>query len=515
MENEALDLRAYWQALLAWWWILLLGVVGASLGAYFVGKSTVPIYEAKTKMLVQGGRTLGSPSLSDIQLSRQLARNFSDLIRTRPVLEKVTQELSLPYGGDSLSNKIVVSNPSSLIVILVRDPNPELAAAIANTTAEIFINDSLDRNFAQIAQFQALLNQYGINQDSSIIAAQASTLGTLSIVEEALPPTSPSGPHVKRDVVIASVLGLILAVLLVFLIEFLNNKIKSPEDLKRLTGMQNLGSVALYSDSDSAGSIITEGGRRNHSFAEAYKFLRTNLEFASLGTHGPKVLLITSSIPGEGKTTTAANMAISLAQDGDSVILVDSDLRKPTIHKVFDVENEKGFTHLILGNSTLDEVLAQSPIENLQIIPSGVLPPDATHVLRSPRMTEVVDLLKKNADFVVFDSPPLLSVTDPMLLASLVDSIIMVLDAHNTRRNIVKRGAEVISQVQGAVVGTLLNKTTNKGRSYHYYYYDAYYEFDDSQDDTKQWRSFHTPAVLHRIIGRGKDIANLGKLKRK
>ena len=150
-------------------------IVGGGLIAFFVSGTMIEIYDAKVKVLVQGGQTPGAPSPSEIEASRQLARNYGDLITTRPILDKVRRELNLDENFGSLSDKVSVNSPRSLIEIRVKDPDPDLAAELANTIAQIFIDDFRSRQFAQIAQFQSSLNQYGILQDPSIIAAQAST----------------------------------------------------------------------------------------------------------------------------------------------------------------------------------------------------------------------------------------------------------------------------------------------------------------------------------------------------
>ncbi len=499
MEDESLDIRAYLHILRRWWWILVLGLTSTALVAFFVSNSMTPIYDAAVRILVRGGQTPGAPSLTEIQASQQLARSYGDLIKTRPILEKVIEQLSLPYGPGRLLGKIDISSPRSLIEIKASDPDPRLAAQIANTTAQVFIDDFFVRQFAHIAQFQSSLSQYGITQEPAIIAAQASTLTTLIIVEEALPPASPSRPQTPLNVIIGSMLGLFVAGFVVFLLEQMDNRIKSLEELNALTGMPNLGSVQYQSPKEGAGPIIAAEEHRQSALTESFKFLRTNLEFAALDTGGVKTLLVTSSTPGEGKTTTAANLATSLAKEGESVVLVDADLRRPNLHRVLGISRDKGLTNLLLGNASVEEVLVQTQVASLGFIPSGPLPPDAPQVLRSGRMKEVLEELKESSQIVIFDSSPLLSVTDPMLLAALVDATILVLDAHRTGRETVKRGAEVLRQANPALVGTVQNKLSAKHRSY---YNDYYYYYYPSQDGSVP-PDGEKPGLLSRILGNG------------
>ena len=316
MEDRGLDLKAYWHIFRRWWWIFAVGAVGMIIVAFFMTGKTVPIYEAEAKILVEGGQPVGGAvrSLADIQAAQELAKNYSDLVKTRPVLNQIIEELSLPYGPNTLAGKIGISTPRSLIVIKVRDLDPQLSAEIANATARSFIDQFHNRQLTNIALFQAALGQFNISQDPSIIAAQAATMRTFDIVEEALPSSSRSNPPSNRRFYIAAVLGLLAAGIVVFLIEYLDTQIKSPEELTAVTGMMVLGTVVRQQSNNGLGPISLHDESRRSALAESYKFLQTNLEFAAMDTQGVRTLLITSSSPEEGKTTTAANLAISLAR---------------------------------------------------------------------------------------------------------------------------------------------------------------------------------------------------------
>ena len=505
MENRSSDLRYYWRILLRWGWILAVGVVSAVVGGYLLTKSITPIYDATVKVQVQGRQTPGLPSASDIEASQRIARDYGELIKMRPILERVVLEASLPYGPEILSSKIVVSSSRSIIEIKAKDPDPEQAAVLSNTTAQIFIDDFRNRQFTQIAGFMASLNQYGISEDPTIVATQFSTLSSLSVVEEAIPAASASSPRLMFNLFISAVLGLLVSGLIVFLLEYLDDSIGSPDELKALTGLPGLGSVMRYGAS-SSGPITLADEHIHSPLAESYKFLQTSLEFASLGNDNLRSILITSSSPAEGKTTTAANLAISLAREGRSVILVDTDLRKPAMQRVFDITGAKGLTHLILGNATVDEVLAPTGVEGLRVVPTGPLPPDVTHLLRSARMRQVIGELKASADLVIFDSPPLLSVTDPMLIVGQVDAVLLVVDAHRTGKETVKRGAETLLQAQPSVAGTVLNKVTTKSGGYYYHYYRYY-----SSENGSKGRNGRRFLSLPKLFRRGGEAKRYGR----
>ena len=479
---------------------MVLGVAGAAVAAFFVSERMTPIYEATAKVRVEGGQTPGVPSVGDLEASQELAQGYGDLIKTRPILEQVIEDLSLPYGPDTLSDKISVSSPRRLIQIKAEDPGAQTAAILANTTAQTFIDEIRDRQFTQISQFQSSLGQYGIPQDPSIIAAQAATL---SIVEEAVPPGSPSSPRTILNISLAAILGLLVAIGVVFVLERLDASIKSPDQLKSITGLPFMGLVLRYGGRNGK-RPITLSDEHNHSvLAESYKFLRTNLEFASLGTEGLKSLLITSSSPEEGKTTTAANLAISIASGGKSVILVDSDLRRPAMHRVFGLTNQKGLTNVLLGVADLEEASVQTLV-GLRVIPSGPLPPDPTLILQSSTMKDLIKGLENLADIVILDSPPLLAVTDPMILASQVDGVLLVVDPHSSQ-DVVRRAAENLRQANPPVMVSMLNKVSTKGRRDYYYYHYYYYYYSSENGSALETATNGKPKLFSRIFKRQHD----------
>lgn len=479
-REETLDVRLLWAVFVRNWWLLVLGILASGAIAYALNATAVPLYTATAKVLVQGSRTPGTPTASDIQANRQLAQEFADLITTRPILTLVAEDPAFPNGVSGLGGKIRVRTPRTLMHIDVTDPDPQQAALLANKVATIFIEEFERRQLSQIAQFQASLSQYGIERDASIVAAQASTLSTLSVVEEAIEPSTPSSPRTRRNVLLAALAGLLASGVLVLIREYLDDTVRSFERLGRFSGIPALSIIPqarVRKGSASSGVTLAKEGRRS-SFVEAFKFLQTNLEFAKLGTEGLKSLVVTSSGPGEGKTTVASNLATSVAQEGRTVILVDTDLRRPALARVFGLQDHKGLSHVLLGAATLDEVLADTGVPGLRVVSAGLIPPDPTVVLRSTRMKELVAELERRADLVIYDAPPLLAVTDPMLLGPLVDGALLVLAWSKTRRQALLRALEVLEHGGVPVVGAVLNKVQERDRRYYYSYYYHYYGTD-------------------------------------
>ena len=223
------------------------------------------------------------------------------------------------------------------------------------------------------------------------------------------------------------------------------------------------------SQTDGRAMLITSTNPRS-PVAEAYRQLRTNIQFSSLDKP-VRTLLVTSTSPEEGKSTTLANLAITIAQTGSTVILVDCDLRRPTVHTLFDISNAKGLTNLVIDSSATDLPLVESGVSNLRILPSGPQPPNPSEMLGSKRMTEIVEELKSIADYVLFDSPPVIAVTDAAVLATRVDGVLLVIKAGKTRREMAQRAKAVLEKVNANLLGVVLNDV-KYDVSLHEYYAD-------------------------------------------
>ena len=464
MEDGTVELKRSWRLFLAWWWLLALGALGPAALAYYVSDSAIPIYQSRAKVVVERNQLPGAPSLGDIIISQDLAQNYVDLIETRPVLEQVTEELPVRYTPDQLRSKISIKSIRNIIEITASDANPQLAAIIANGTADTFIRVLRDRQLSQLAQFQRVLTEYGIQQDDSIVAAQAAMLGVLSIIEPAFPDPRASNDDTFRNVMVAAAAGIILSALGILLIGYLDDRIKSPGDLKAATGLTWLGSIQRFR-SDRQPSL--EGPAQSDPVVESYRSAKTNLEFASPEA-GLKSLLVTSPGVSEGKTTTAIHLAALAARDGQRVVVVDSNLRSPSLHEVFDARESPGLAEVLAGSATVEEALAPTSVDGLCLVPAGLERPELHTVLSSPDMRRVVQELEEKSDLVIFDSPSLLAVGDASLLARLVDGVLLVVDTGRTSREALENGIERLSQTKAQVVGAILNKVAGNGPGERY-----------------------------------------------
>ena len=315
------------------------------------------------------------------------------------------------------------------------------------------------------------------------------------IIDAARVPTAPSEPNIPRNLSFALVLGVISGVGLAFLLEKMDNTVRTPEQAQVISGLPSLGMIPLGSKSGNHGptgkrlaltaskevvETVTQI-RPQSQMAESYRALRTSLLLSNLGAP-PKVIMVTSARPQEGKTTTSINTAIVLAQKGVRVLLIDADLRRPSVHKTLGMGPRSGLSNVLTGSATVQQTITLSPIlSNLYILPAGTPPPNPAELLASANMKELIDQLRGQYDHIVIDTPPTLSVTDAVVLSPRADATILVIRSGQTTKQALRRSRDILMQVNAHVAGVLLNAVDLTSPDYYYYYeyqgkYGAYYQ---------------------------------------
>src|SRR5271157_4554545 len=315
------------------------------------------------------------------------------------------------------------------------------------------------------------------------------------IIDAARVPTFPSEPNIPRNLSFALVLGVISGVGLAFLLENMDNTVRTPEQATAISGLPSLGMIPLGSKSASHGATgkrlaltaskevvetVTQV-RPQSQMAESYRALRTSLLLSNLGAP-PKVIMVTSARPQEGKTTTSINAAIVLAQKGVRVLLVDADLRRPSVHKTLGMGPRSGLSNVLTGSATVQQTITTSPIlPNLFIMPSGTPPPNPAELLASSNMRDLIAELRQQFDHIVIDTPPTLSVTDAVVLSPRADATILVIRSGQTTKQALRRARDILMQVNAHVAGVLLNAVDLTSPDYYYYYeyqgkYGQYYQ---------------------------------------
>ena len=309
---------------------------------------------------------------------------------------------------------------------------------------------------------------------------------SVEIIDKADNPIRPVRPNIPLNIALGVIVGLILGVGLAFFIEYLDTSVKTIDDVERALNAAVLGVIP-----QNVGSLVDEGEESPH--AEAYRVLRTNILFAARKSEDQTTFTVVSGGAGEGKTTTMFNLAVIFAQLGDRILVVDSDLRRPSMHRYFKVTNSIGLTNLLLGQNTLDEVIQTTDIPNMHFIPSGKLPSSSMGVLSSSKMKDFVADMKSRYDYVFFDAPPIMGVSDASVLASAVDLCVLVVQYRKYPQLMTQRAKDMVIKVGGDLAGVVLNNINISQDSYYYYYsgyyYDYYYksrENEENSEDVKE-----------------------------
>jgi len=322
------------------------------------------------------------------------------------------------------------------------------------------------------------------------------------IVDVARVPTAPSGPNILRNVAFALALGLSTGIGLAFLLDSMDNTVRTPEQAQIISALPSLGMIPLGSrssrevgsrqklalaSSKEAVELVTQSRPRSQ-MAESYRALRTSLLLTFAGGP-PKVILITSALPEEGKTTTSVNSAIVLAQKGTRVLLIDADLRRPSIHKTLGMGPKIGLSNVLTGNATLQQAIIPSTIlPDLFILPAGTPPPNPAELLASNKMKNVLEELRKQYDHIVIDTPPTLSVTDAVVMSTSADAVVLVIRSGHTTKPALRRARDILLQVNARVCGVLVNAVDLNSPDYYYHYeYQGKYGHGYYQEDA--WSS--------------------------
>ncbi|MBM3945984.1 MAG: hypothetical protein FJ315_01105, partial [SAR202 cluster bacterium] len=340
--DEALNLQRYLEIGLRRWWLIALIPTVAVVLVFLWSRSQAPIYEASVTLLLQQGGTgsSGGPTLGEMQASERLAATYRELITTKPVLEDLAVELNLNANPQQIRGKVssTVIRDTRLLRVSVRDRDPQLAAEMASTLADVFIRRQQEDRLTAIARLQAAAAARGIIDQGALLEAQLASIGSISVVDPPSIPSVPVLPRTTTNMIVTTILGLLFGVLFAFVLEYFNDKLRTLEEFDepfeafRIT---RLGTVPRWRSVDVGLHAPAVQGASASPLSETYRQFRTNVSFAVAPYPQAKVIVVTSSLPGEGKSTTTVNLGLALAQAGSEVVLMDADLRKPDLHKWF------------------------------------------------------------------------------------------------------------------------------------------------------------------------------------
>jgi capsular exopolysaccharide synthesis family protein len=473
------------------WWVIALAMLGLAV-SLAISLTEAKQYAASAQVLVQPSSQSSALGSALEPVTATEVQTMLQLVTSAPVTDAVRKEL-----GHATSVTAAQVAQTNVISITGISGTPAQAAVVANTYAKAFVSyqqsvaiNNLTQAEAQLRgqirsigkQLKQLRATAGTTQEQTALVNQQAVLseqltqmqvnssagtGGLTLVTPAQPPAAPSSPKPTEDGLLGLVAGLILGLAAAFLRESLDDAVATKETAEEFGGSTVLAAVPMVTSwKKRQRPLVVSLARPMSPAAEAYRSLRTSLQFARQ-ERDLHTILVTSPAAAEGKTSTLSNLGAMFAQTGQRVVLVSCDLRKPRLGQFFGVDEKTGLTTAILGEQPVEELVKAVPgDDNLWVLGSGELPPNPAELLNGRRIQEVFSALRELFDLVLIDSPPVLPVTDAVVLARDADATLLVVAAGQTGRGDLQRAAEKLAQVNARVVGLVLNETTKQGSGY-------------------------------------------------
>ncbi|GAA5228758.1 polysaccharide biosynthesis tyrosine autokinase [Paeniglutamicibacter antarcticus] len=459
------DLRQYLRVLRTFWRSICSIVLIAVLCAFGWSLTQQPLYAASASgLVIANGADTAALALSGDSLAKSRAISYKSIAATRTVAQRVREDLKLDTSADALLGQLNVELPTGTaeVRLSITGPDPVVAQKTANAWVTALA--------AQVTDIES-----GFATKSS----KDETIVQFVPLVEAEVPTSPASPNTKLAVALGAIIGLALGIGYALLRQHLDRRVRSVEDLEKL-GTTVIGSIPLDPRLVNNRTTVETGAldhddRASHPYSEALRELRTNLTYVDVDRPA-RVILVTSSVPGEGKSSVAANLAVAVASTGRPTILIDADLRRPVITDVFGLPGGAGITDVLSQHASLDDVLQPyGPIPSLSILAAGRIPPNPSELLGSQAMLSLLEDMSRDA-LVLIDAPPLLPVTDAAVLSNFVDGVLVVVKADSTSTEEVAKSLSNLHKVGARVLGFVLNQVPTKGAAAaNYGYYGQYY----------------------------------------
>ena len=535
----SMEFKEYIAPLLKWWWLIVLATAVAGFSSYLATQQQQPVFRSSTTLIIGNAFENPNPSNNELFMSQVLASTYVDLANRQSVREDTMEALGLDWLPEI---RVTQPNNSNTIDILVADTNPERARAVASELAnqlilrsptseqddqerQAFIDSQLDdyekaitetqdqivakneelgelisaREIAnlqtEIETLETNLQRLQSNYALLLQSTQQGATNTIRILESASPAWLVD-PGNTMTILTAAGIGFVMAASAAYVLEYLDDTIKTATDIEKQASLPTLAGIAkIKANAEDSRSITIRQPRS--PVAEAFRVLRTSIQYSSVDDPA-RLLLVTSSTPQDGKSTISANLAVVLAQAGHKVLLIDADLRLPSQHELFTLPNTRGLTSLLLNFDRTNkdeqvEVLLngdmhKTSVERLQVLTSGPIPPNPSELLGSVKMQELLNQLLKQYDYVVLDSPPVLSVTDAVVLSTKVDATLLVVRSHKSRKGSVRQAVQQLQDVDANLIGCVLNALPRRGADYstYHYYKDAYSSTDMTSKQGKK-----------------------------
>ncbi|MCI8497904.1 MAG: polysaccharide biosynthesis tyrosine autokinase [Bacilli bacterium] len=439
-------LNYYWNKII---FVVILTFLGLIASLIFTYRIQVPVFQSKTSLvLVNNSEDNSSITQNDININKNLVSTYREIIQSKLILNKVISNMRLDISYEDLKSHVKVNSvqDTEIINIYVYNEDKRLSKNIAKQIASVFETE--------------IVEIYNIEN--------------VSIIDEATVDEEPYNVHVLKQIVIGTGIGFLLSSLIIAICFYFDDTVKSEEEIEKGLKVPILGSVPKYHDKigSTSGKDLIICSDSKSGISEAIRTLRTNLQFSSIDKK-LKTILVTSSVPGEGKSFVASNLAVALANSGSRVLLVDCDIRRGRQHHIFGFPNKKGLSNLLLEDvgQVYRSYINESKIPNLYLMFKGVTPPNPSELLNSEKNKRLIASLSNNFDILVFDGAPINGLADSLVMSTLVDGVIVVTAYKETSKTLLEDTKKNLDNVNANIMGIVLNRTnTNKSKYYGHYY---------------------------------------------
>ncbi len=518
---DSMNLQDYLRPLVRWWWLLALAALVGAASNFVMVQFEPLMYRSRATLMVGASIRDPNPDSNELYLAQQLITTYIDLSQRDTVRAPVMQTLGITALPEYAARQVPATQ---LMELTVLDSDPVRAQAVAQALGDqlirispagsddqkrsAFVDEELDslqtsivdtkaeikqkqdemaqmlgaRQIAnaqtEIAALEAKLTSLQANFTGLMASSQRGAVNTINLIEAPMPGT-PVGRGLLTKLLMAAAVGLMLAAGAAYLIEYLDNSFKNSDQVQQQLHLSTLAAIPVLPE-------VKEGKiKRPYMLqksqappAESFRILRTNLQFAAVARSLHR-LLITSALPGEGKSDICANLAVAIAQTGRRVVVIDADLHRPRQHRIFGLVNNIGLTTALLDDESPPEHYVQrTSLPTLGVLTTGPLPPNAAELLGSQRMHALLDRLQTQTDLILVDTPPTTVLADAALLSGHMDSVLLVVHVGKTSRDVVRRALATLQQVDSDVLGVVLNFMPAKSDGYyysHYSYQNKYY----------------------------------------
>lgn len=427
-------------------YIIIATLVCCLIGGIYTKFLTIPMYKSSTTVILGSNQEGTGITQSDISINNNLVSTYAEIIKSRRVLEQVQKELNESYTYKELASEISVSsiNNTQIIKITVEDNNALNAKIIANLVAKVF----------------------------TVEVPELYNLDNVHILDVAIEEDEPYNINVAKSSIIGGLLGLVLSSGIFFVIYYFDRTAKSVEQVEEVLQMPILGSVE---ETKNLKDELVVATNPKEIISEQIRTIRTNLQFTS-ADEKIKTILITSSIPSEGKSFISSNLATAFAQNNKKVLIVDCDMRKGRVNKIFKISNRIGLSNLLAykedDEENLEDYVFKTKIDNLYIIPRGKVPPNPSELLNSQKTAKLISLLSEIFDYIIFDGPPVNGLSDSLIMSDFVDRTIVVTSLNSAPIELLESTKKMLTNVNAKVAGVIVNKVPRRkssGKSYYYY----------------------------------------------